>query len=177
MQRDPLKPSPAWNVVASRRASRFAAPILMLLHPATGALPARGVVALTIAVLHPWLKAQLGVRLARPEKRTPGRGHATKDRRQRRSPAGYGQAFRLEQRLRSPGCIAYRQKPSILLPPHGQTWPGDLSRWIMLVVDTPGEASVLQSGRLVLRAGSDAALQPGWGNASAGRRCARLFHT
>jgi hypothetical protein len=47
------------------------AKLLTLFRPATGRIRARGVVAVTIAVLHPWLKEQLADVLAEIEQAQP----------------------------------------------------------------------------------------------------------
>src|SRR5947209_18346897 len=47
------------------------AKLLTLFRPATGLLRAKGVVSVTNAVLHPWLKEQLAIALADIEKQQP----------------------------------------------------------------------------------------------------------
>jgi hypothetical protein len=47
------------------------AKLLTLFRPATGEIRAKGVVSVTNAVLHPWLKGELGARLSELEKQQP----------------------------------------------------------------------------------------------------------
>jgi hypothetical protein len=57
------------------------AKLLTLFRPATGEIRAKGVVSVTNAVLHPWLKGELGALLAELEKQQPAETLAPEERR------------------------------------------------------------------------------------------------